>query len=267
MNPFVPMYVLPNELDQFGLPTPDVKPDIYNLIQLASTLIDTACGRIDGDGNGSLVYTTYVQRTLLQTRNRNVVLLNAKPISPISPQTITDLSNLASGAINCYYTGAQPNQSVAFGGQTLSGIIGLSGRYGYSRQDMSTAYPDLWAFINPLNLVTIFGGPAPWVSVDVTQTDVDPKTGEVWIPAGLQLQRYSEILVNYNSGYDPRVMPWAIKFVCASVVKNAMMRGDATTAMLSMGLSRSGASISFGPLLLDPQLDAMLQPFKTLRAY
>ena len=267
--PFVPMYVLPTELNQFSLPTPDVQDDILNLVQLASTLIDTACGRIDGDGNGSLVYTTYVQRTLLQTRNRNLVQLNAKPISPVSSSTIADLQALAASGTadfpNCYYTGVLPSPaSPGFGG-SLSGLIGVSGRYGYTRNDMSMAYPDLWAFINPLNLVTIFGGPAPWVAIDITQTDLDPKTGEMWIPAGLQLQRYSEILVNYNSGFHPLRMPWAVKFVCASIVKNALAKGDATTAVLSMNLSRSGAGFTMGPMLLDPQLDAMLQPYKTIR--
>jgi hypothetical protein len=263
------MYLLPTELNQFGIPTPDVQGDILNLVQLASTLIDTACGRIDGDGNGSLVYTTYVQRYLLSTRNRNLVQLNAKPVVSISAQTVSDLQTLAASATadspNCYYTGVLPSVVNAFDG-SLSGIIGASGRYGYTRQDMSMAYPDLFAFINPLNLVTIFGGPAPWVAIDITQTDIDPKTGEVWIPAGLQLQRYSEIMIHYNSGYDVRQMPWAIKFVCASIVKNALAKGDATTAMLSMNITRSGAGATFGPMLLDPTLDAMLQPYKTVRA-
>jgi hypothetical protein len=255
-------------LAQYGLPASGVQADIFSLVQMASVIVDIECGRVDGDGNGSLAYTTYVQRDLLQTRNRNLVLLNAKPIVGLTQQVSDDLTALAStGTFNCYQTGFQVNTLNSFGGSMLSGIIGASGRYGYSRQDMSIAYPDLFAFINPLNLVTMFGGPAPWVPIDVTNTDYDPKTGEVWIPAGLQLQKYSEILITYNSGYDPRRIPFSIKFVTSSIVKNALAQGDATTALLSMSVSKGGVAYRMGPKLIDPTLDAMLQPYRTVRAY
>jgi hypothetical protein len=261
--------VLPSELTSYGLPSPVAQPDILNLIYLASSIIDEACGRIDGDGNGSLVFTTYTQRILMQTRNRNLALLPLKPIVPLTQDQIDNLAASGSnGTPNYYLTGAlQPSVFLNPWG-TLSGIVGASGRYGYTRQDMSIAYPDLFAFINPLNLVTMFGGPAPWVAVDVTNTDYDAKTGEVWIPAGLQLQRYSEILITYNSGYDPTCMPIGIKMACACLVKNAMAKGDGTTALTSMRLGRSGANMEFVPgSLIDPTVDALLTPYKVVRAY
>jgi hypothetical protein len=133
---------------------------------------------------------------------------------------------------------------------------------------MSIAYPDLFAFINPLNLVTMFGGPAPWVAVDITNTDYDSKSGEVWVPAGLQLQRYSEILIVYNSGFDPNNMPAGIKLACACLVKNAMARGDGTTGLTSVSLSRAGANFGFAPgSLIDPTVDGLLMPFKSVIAY
>jgi hypothetical protein len=169
----------------------------------------------------------------------------------------------ASGSMNYYLTGQlQPSTFIGPMG-TLSGIVGASGRYGYTRQDMSIAYPDLFAFINPLNLVTMFGGPAPWVAVDITNTDYDYKTGETWIPAGLQLQRYSEILIVYTSGFDPNAMPPGIKLATACLVKNALAKGDGTTALTSMSLSRSGASFGFMPgSIIDPTVDGLLLPFK-----
>lgn len=274
--PFCPCYILPTELTQFGLPTPDVQGDILNIVQLASALVDVSCGRIDGDGNGSLVYTTYLQRDLLQTRNRNLILAQAKPIVGLTQPTLDTLTQAATGTymipgatgqLNCYSTGATANTLSAYGGTMLSGIVGASGRYGYTRQDMSIAYPDLFAFINPLNLVTLFGGPAPWVPIDVTNTDYDSKTGEIWIPAGLQLQRYSEVVIQYNSGYNPLQMPPQVKFVTASIVKNALAKGDATTALMSMSVSKGGIGFSMYNNLIDPTLDAMLQPFRTCRAY
>ena len=270
IGPFNPTYIFPAELQAFGLPTPAAQPDIMNLVQLSSSVIDEACGRIDGDGNGSLVFTTYTQRILMQTRNRNLALLPIKPIVALTPDVVAALTAQASGAVsgNYYLTGAlQPNTFTGPWG-TLSGIVGASGRYGYTRQDMSVAYPDLFAFINPLNLVTMFGGPAPFVPIDITQTDYDNKTGEVWIPAGMQLQRYSEVLITYNSGYDPNSMPIGVKMACAALVKNAMARGDGTTGLTSMSLSRSGANFGFAPgSLIDPTVQGLLTPYVSVRAY
>jgi hypothetical protein len=269
-SPFIPTYIFPSELQTYGLPSPSAQPDILNLIQLASTIIDEACGRLDGDGNGSLVFTTYTQRILMQTRNRNLALLPIKPIVPITADLVAELTAAASGSAsgNWYLTGCLQANTLPSPWGPLSGIVGASGRYGYTRQDMSIAYPDLFAFINPLNLVTMFGGPAPWVPVDVTQTDYDPKTGEVWVPAGLQLQRYSEIIITYNSGYNPSCMPPGVKMACACLVKNAMAKGDGTTALTSMSLSRSGANFGFMPgSLIDPTVDGLLTPYKSVRAY
>lgn len=267
MQPFTSCYLFENELSQYGLPTPDRQDDIMNLVELASAIIDEACGRIDGDGNGSLAFTTYTSRILLQTRNRNLMVLPMRPVVGVPQSTVDEL--IASGGMvegkNYYYSGVQANTITQRNLGTLSGIISASGRYGYTRQDMSISYPDLFAFINPLNLVTMFGGPAPWVPMDISNTDYDNKTGELWIPAGLQLQRYSEVLISWNAGWDPRIIPRPVKLVCAAIVKNAMMRGGAT-ALMSMNLGRAGANMSFGSDLLDPRLDQMLVPYKIVRA-
>ena len=273
-KPFTPMYIFPAEYSSFGLPTSEVQNDIDTIVQMASLMVDEACGAVDGDGNGSLVYSTYVQRNLLQTRNRNLVYLASKPIVGLDNGDITALSGfaasgyggIAASGVNCFYTGFQANTITAFGGNQLSGIVGASGRYGYSRQDMSIAYPDLFAFINPLNLVTMFGGPAPWVAIDISNTDYDAKTGEVWIPAGLQLQKYSEVLFVYNAGFNPLVMPLGVKQVTASIVKR-LLASDATTGLMTMSMGRSGMNVQFAQSIIDPTLDAMLQPFKRVRAY
>ena len=269
MSPFAPCFIFENELTVYGLPTADDQPDIMNLVQLASTIVDTECGRIDDDGNGSLVYTTYVQRILLQARNRNLIQLPMKPIIGLTSNVISDLSAsgaAVTGALQPYYTGAQVSTFNQPNG-ALSGIVSCSGRYGYIRQDRSVGYPDLQAMINPLNLVTMFGGPAPWVGMDVTNIDYDPKIGEAWLPAGIQLQAYSEIWIVYTSGYDPRRMPPTVKFVTAALVKNALAKGDGTTGLMSMQLGKSGLNYSFYKELLDPTLDSMLTPFKVVRAY
>jgi hypothetical protein len=273
LKPFMPMYIPPEEFGAFGLPcATDVNCNTAGLVQFASAFIDEECGRIDGDGSGSLVYSTYVQRVLLQTRNRNLLTLAMKPIVAVPVETVDALKALAETMSSAdvvgfqpFYTGVQPNTFNGYNG-TPSGFIAASGRYGYTRQDRAVGYPDLYAMINPLNLVTMFGGPAPWVPVAAEMIEYDPKTGECWIPAGLQLQAYSEIMAVYNSGYDPRKMPYQIKFVVAGLVKNAIARGG-VTGITSMSFGKLGASYSYFQDLLDPMLDRMLTPFKTVRGY
>ena len=262
---FTPQYLQVSDLPTYNLPDQSDQPDILTLVQMASSIVDEACGRIDGDGAGSLVYTTYTERILLGSNNRNLIYVGQKPISTVDAGTVATLQAMAASGTNYTYTGVVPNTLKAYDG-TLSGIVGASGRYGYTRADRSMAYPDLFAFINPLNLVTMFGGPAPFISIDVTNTDYSSKTGEVWIPAGLQLQRYSEILIQYNSGYNPLSMPAPIKHVCASITKNLLAKGDATTALIRMNVS-GGADVGLGPDVIDPVLDRMLMPYKTIRAY
>jgi hypothetical protein len=265
LAPFTPQYLDSSELAQYGIPLVAQQPDIMNLVRMASSILDEECGRIDGDGNGSLVYTTYIQRILLQTRNRNLIYLPMKPISPVDTATVTALQGLATSGLNTTFTGVQANTIISgFTGQ-LSGLIAASGRYTYGRQDMSTGYPYAYQFINPLSLITLFGGPAPFIPLDVTQADYSAATGEVWIPAGLQLQQYSEVLIIYNSGFDPRFMPPVLKHVCASLVKNALAKGNATTAMTSLTLGRAGATATFQPQLIDPTLDRMLTPYRMVR--
>src|ERR1700675_3326989 len=113
--PFSPCFIFPGELSWYGLPTPAVQGDIMPLVQFASSLIDEYCGRVDGDGNGSLVWTTCVQRVLLQTRNRNLVEIPMKPIVGISQSQVTTLQVAATGSPsgNFYYTGVLPSAFTA----------------------------------------------------------------------------------------------------------------------------------------------------------
>lgn len=271
--PFAPCYISQDELQAYGLPSPSLQPDVMNLVKAASVMIDEACGRIDGDGNGSLVYTTYTQRILLQTRNRNLVQLAYKPIVGLPQSTVDTLmaSGMAvTGDITQPYVSGNLLASTTMSQLVpglLSGIVAASGRYGYTRQDQSIAYPDLFAFINPLNLITMFGGPAPWVGIDVANTEYGATSGEVWIPAGLQLQKYSEIWITYTAGFNPLRMPATIKQVCCALVKNLMLKGGGTTGVVGITLGGGAGNIQANKLAIDETLDAMLMPFKKVEAY
>lgn len=264
---FAPRYLQLGELQSFGLPMDDEVPEIMNLVEMASLIIDEDCGRIDGDGNGSLVVTTWAHRCLLQTRGRNLVECPQKPMMAVTPALQAQLQASASGTYNTTYTGVQANVIVSNLNGMLSPIIGCSGRFGYGRQTYAAAYPDFGAFINPLTFLAVCGGPVPWVPIDVSMIDFDPLTGELWIPAGLILGQYSEVLLVYNSGFNPLRMPRMVKQVCASVLKNALASGNATTFLTGMSLAKSGANYSFGGSILDPRLSAMLSPFRNVRSY
>lgn len=263
MPAFQPRYLTQAELSSFGLPDVDDQPNILSLVDAASSLIDEYCGRTDGDGNGSLVYTTYSQRMLLP-EGRNIFRTMFRPLVGLSSTLATCLA--ASG--QNYYTGftantaSPPNYDVTLG---LSPIIGISGRYGYSRRGSQQVYPDLNYGANILQIASFFGGPPQFTPIDITMADVDPITGEIWIPAGLYLSQYTEVFIQYNSGFDPRDMPKSIKHACAALCKNFLSRGGGTTGMKSFSVWR--VSGQFTDDMIDPTVDRLLRPFSTVLAY
>jgi hypothetical protein len=285
-GPFQPRYILPHELTMFSLPDANRQPVILSLVDAASSLIDVHCGRIDGTGQGSLVYTTYTERLLMQSINRNIVRLSFKPLVSISASTVNLLSasannvptnpatgNKTAGAqqllyTNFFYTGCQPSTTAINGvpGSTISPILGCSGRYSYGRRGSSSIYPDLNYGANILQIAAFFGGPPSWTPVNITMSDFDVSTGEIWIPAGLYLGQYTEIVCTYNSGYDPLNMPRAVKHACSALIKNFLSRGGGTTGLKSITTSGT-ANVSFSPDLIDPTIASLLDPYKTVMCY
>lgn len=283
---FTPRFILPHETAQYGLPDANKQANVLSLVDAASSLIDVHCGRIDGTGSGSLVYSTYMERLLMQARNRNLNRVSFKPMVGITPTTVSNLQASANntpsnaGALikvaainslmftNYFWTGCQPNTIPVTNvpGFTLSPFLGASGRYGYSRRSESMIYPDLNYGINPLQVASFFGGPPSWTTIDPTMIDFDVQTGEIWIPAGLYLSQYTEVNVTYNSGYDPLNMPKAIKQAAAMLIRNFLSRGGGTTGLRSITAAGT-ANVSFTPDLIDTTIDRMLDPYKVVIAY
>jgi len=58
---FQPEYILQSELSTFDLPSLTQLPNIMNIVDASSSLIDTYCGRVSSDGIGSLVYSEYAK--------------------------------------------------------------------------------------------------------------------------------------------------------------------------------------------------------------
>jgi len=262
MGQFQPLYLFQSELADFGLPDVDSQPNILSLVEASSSLIDEYCGRTDGDGNGSLVYTTYSQRMILP-EGRNVFRTMFRPLVGLTPT----LANQLSLSGQNYYTGFTPNsvQAPPYDQIALSPIVGCSGRYGYSRRGSQQVYPDLNYGANILQIASFFGGPPQFTPIDISMIDVDPITGEIWVPAGLYLSQYTEVFIQYNSGFDPRDMPKSIKHACAALCKNFLSRGGGTTGMKSFSVWR--VSGQFTDDMIDPTVERLLRPFATVLAY
>ena len=269
MNPFQPRFISEKELISYGLPDITQVPDILTLVDRASTLIDEFCARPDVDGQGSLIYTTYTERLSLPV-GRNIFRVSFRPLAAVDANTVSML--VASGSLpnqpNNFYTGVLPstypaNYGRAANSNTLSPIISCSGRYGYARRGQQQVYPDLNYAANVLQIASFFGGPPQFTNIDVASIDVDLKTGECWVPAGLYLSQYTEVLISYTSGFSPWALPRAIKHATASLIRNLLSRGGGATGLKGFQAGRIHAE--FTDDLIDVNIQNMLQAYRTVR--
>lgn len=277
-GPFQPRFLLQNETAGFGLPDANRNPNILALVDGASTLIDQHCGVTDGWGQGSLVFSTRMERIPLQAAGRNITRCSFKPMIGIDASTVQTLMASANAPINTdqnpllnkntFWTGVQASiySNPMIPGNTLSPILGCSGRYGYPRRGAAQIYPDLNYGMNPLMIASFFGGPPSFTPIDVTKIDVTGDIGEIWIPAGLYLSQYTEIVIIYNAGFHPLYLPTPLKQACAMVVKNLLSRAGGVSALRSITAAGT-ANVSFMPDLIDSNVESVLMPFKTLQAW
>ena len=102
----------------------------------------------------------------------------------------------------------------------IRAILKAQGRYGYNRRGSSANYA-----LNEFNLLAVmtqFGGPPIWQEINVSITDWNPQSGEVWIPAGIMLAYYTEVRIHYVAGYLASEVPDAVKFAVANLVNTQL---------------------------------------------
>jgi hypothetical protein len=264
VNQFQPRFIDEEDLNAFGLPDVSQQPDIITLVERASTLIDEFCARTDVDGQGSLVWTTYTERLFLPV-GRNIFRVSFRPLAAIDTNTVNQLAASGSNGEepNYFYTGAIPSGQFRAGTNTLSPIVSCSGRYGYARRGQQQVYPDLNYAANVLQIASFFGGPPQFTPIDVTSIDFDVRTGECWVPAGLYLSQYTEVVIQYTSGFSPFRLPNAVKHATASLVRNLLSRGGGATGLKGFGAGRIRAE--FTDELIDVNIQNMLQAYRTVR--
>lgn len=94
------------------------------------------------------------------------------------------------------------------------------GRYGYSRRGGSNNYT-----LNEYNLLAVmtqFGGPPIWENIDLSHTDFNQETGQVWLPAGIMLAYYSEARMCYLAGFTASSIPDIIKLAAANIINSQL---------------------------------------------
>lgn len=267
---YIPMFVYPWEYGQFGLPDNTKEPDIDFLVQMASTAIDEHCGRQDGDGQGSLVFTTYQQRILAEAIDRNIYYIPHRPLAVVTQETVDALTQLNAVSGAYFYTGCLPAINKLRDG-SFSAIISASGRQTYGRRGNARGgnyFGSITGVVQPNGQIGLSNGPSDWSPLDMSNLDYDPKTGEVWFAdSSIFYVNYGEVVITYNSGYDPRKIPRMLKMATAAVTKNLMAMGTGTTGMRTFSSNRAGVSAQFDPNIIDSNIQNLLQTFVTTRHY
>lgn len=142
-------------------------------------------------------------------------------------------------------------------------ILSLMGRYGYGRRtdQISGMFQDA----NILASVQVFGGPAQWSVIDITQTSWSDATGEIWVPAGQLLAYYSDVKIRYVAGFP--TAPDNIVRATAQVAQNIISSGVyGGTNIKSFGAGDTRLT-KFGATAIDDDVRRLLQPYRARMLY
>lgn len=111
-------------------------------------------------------------------------------------------------------------------------------------------------------VVPQLGGVPQWVSVDVSMIDLDPNTGEIWMPTNIAYGIYGEIRATYEAGYDPADIPVQVKTACANICRSSRVRGIPDIASMSVeAISVSYINPASGPSFLSEDTRRLLDAY------
>lgn len=132
-------------------------------------------------------------------------------------------------------------------------IVAASGRYATGRRDRLA--------LNQVNLDTlastlVFGSPPAWNIIEIEQIDFFPATGEVWLPTGLFLVNYNEVMIKYISGFTEipdRALAGLIEIINTVAQKGASDRTFYTVGKVQRQFS--------GGSFVSQQAHDLLEPY------
>jgi hypothetical protein len=134
-----------------------------------------------------------------------------------------------------------------------SPLVGINVRYGRPRRG-ELADPML------AQVAWAFSIPGSWSALAPTAVDLNPVTGEVTFPMNLLGINYNEVEITYTAGLT--VVPAAVKFACAQIVKNAL----ATPALNVKSSKMDTLQMQyFSNSLIDAGVQSMLAPYVAQR--
>lgn len=136
-----------------------------------------------------------------------------------------------------------------------SPLVSARGRFSIPRRGE-------WPFDDlRLDVALAFGLPGSWSNIDPASVDFDSSTGELSLPLNLVGLWFSEVELVYTAGFA--VIPDAVKYACAQVVRNA----QATPAVnVKVGRVDRMRMDYFAPDLLDATVRSLLAPFVAQKA-
>lgn len=139
----------------------------------------------------------------------------------------------------------------------VANIMSGLGRYGYGRrtdQNLGFFYD-----ANLLSTLSAFGGPPAWTPFTVAASSLNPRTGDLWVPAGTLLAYYTDIKMRYCAGWPANNLPPQIKVACASIV-HAMAASPMGPQIRRFNAGKVSVD-RFADTVLDPDIKSMLRPY------
>lgn len=132
-------------------------------------------------------------------------------------------------------------------------IIGAAGRYSVGRRDRLS--------LNQINLdaeasTLVSGSPPAWHEIDTNNIDVNRATGEIWLPSGILLVNYNEVMLKYTSGFAQ--MPDRIIAALINIVNDVSAKGSSDRTFYSVG--KVQRTFSKGGFVSQTTYD-LLEPF------
>jgi hypothetical protein len=204
-----------------------LSPSEYALYGVDATtppaLVGSASALIDAHCRRATLAIVQYEERIRMMPDRNVVRLTYLPLTALAPAT--------------------------------SPLVSARGRFSIPRRGE-------WPFDDlRLDVALAFGLPGSWSNIDPASVDFDSTTGEVSLPLNIVGLWFSEVDLVYTAGFA--VIPDAVKYACAQVVRNA----QATPAVnVKVGRVDRMRMDYFAPDLLDATVRSLLAPFVAQKA-
>lgn len=199
-----------------------LSPSEYQLYGVDPTtepaLVGSASSLIDAHCRRATLTIAQYEERIRMTPDRNTIQLTYLPLAPLPPAT--------------------------------SPIISGRGRYTIPRRGE-------WPFDDlRLDVALTFGMPGTWNAIDPAAVDFDLQTGELTLPLNVVGLWFSEVDMVYTAGFS--VVPDAVKYACAQIVRNAQATPAVNVKTGHMDRLRMDY---FAPDLLDDTVRSLLAPY------